>query len=92
MGRHDLARADQLLAKSYQVDPESSTALDLWADLKDMQGDKPAAADLHRKALQATETFENYAEVAALYFQLSWRDNQPVTLSKFTNPTIVTFH
>jgi tetratricopeptide (TPR) repeat protein len=92
IGLHDLAQADQLLAKAYQVDPNSSTGLDLWAELKELQGDKAAAADLRRKALQSTETFENYAEVAALYFQLSWRDNQPVTLSKFTNPTIVTFH
>jgi tetratricopeptide (TPR) repeat protein len=92
MGLHDLAQADQLLAKSYQADPQSATGLDLWADLKEQQGDKTAAADLRRKALQATETFENYAEVAALYFQLSWRDNQPVTRSKFVNPTVVTFH
>jgi hypothetical protein len=35
---------------------------------------------------------ENYSEVAALYFRLSWGDNEPVTLNKFTNPKVVTFH
>ena len=92
MGLHDLAQADQLLVKSSRADPQSATGLDLWADLKELLGDKAAAADLRRQALQATETFENYAEVAALYFQLAWRDNQPVARSKFANPTIVTFH
>jgi hypothetical protein len=30
--------------------------------------------------------------MAALYFHLSWRDNEPVTLNRFTNPSIVSFH
>jgi tetratricopeptide (TPR) repeat protein len=92
MAKHDLVRADQLLAKAYQAAPESTTAIDLWADLKELQGDKAAALELRRKASVATITFENYAEVAALYFQLAWRDNQAVSRSRFGNPSIVTFH
>jgi len=92
LGLGDLTQADALLIKASALDPQSTTELEIWADLKELQGNKAAAADLRRRALQETETFENYAEVAALYFQLAWRDNQPVTRSKFTNPTIVTFH
>jgi len=92
MGLHNYQEADRLLAKAHQVDPGNSTALDLWAELKEQLGDRAAAADLRHKSMQATETFENYGEVAALYFRLSWQDNQPITRSKFANPTIVTFH
>jgi hypothetical protein len=92
MSKHDMVLAEQLLVKANQAAPESTTAIDLWADLKEMQGDKAAAAMLRRKASEATITFENYAEVAALYFQLAWRDNQPVSRSRFGNPSIVTFH
>jgi len=92
MGLRDYQAADRLLAQAHQADPENSTALDLWAELKDKMGDKAAAADLHHRAMEATETFENYGEVAALYFKLSWQDNLPITRSKFINPSIVTFH
>ena len=92
LGLHDVARADQLLATAITFDPDSSTLFDLWAEVKEKIGDKAAAAELRRKALQSSETFENYGEVATLYFHLSWQDNQPVTRSKFTNPKIVTFH
>jgi hypothetical protein len=92
MARHDYKRADQLLAQSVQINPDSTTALDLWAELKDLMGDKAAATELRQRTLQSSETFENYGEVATLYFHLSWQDNQPVTRSKFSNPAVVTFH
>lgn len=92
MGLRDLARADQLLATATTLDPGNSSALDLWAEAKEEMGDKAVAATLRQRTLQSSETFENYGEVATLYFHLAWRDNQPITRSKFTNPTIVTFH
>ncbi len=93
MGLHDAARADGLLAKALQIYPTSSTGYDLWAEAKELLGDQAAAAQLRHKAFEATaDTFENYAEVAALYFHLSWQDNQPVTRNKFANPAVVTFH
>jgi hypothetical protein len=70
----------------------SSSAFGLWAEAKRLAGDSAAADRLDRTAREATATLENYSEVAALYFHLAWRDNQPVTLSKFSNPTVVTFH
>jgi Tfp pilus assembly protein PilF len=93
MGLHDAARADQLLTKALEVDPTSATGLDLWAEAKELLGDQVAAADLRYKALQATaDSFENYAEVAALYFHLSWRDGVPVIRNQFVKPPEVRFH
>jgi tetratricopeptide (TPR) repeat protein len=92
MGMKNIERADELLARAVRINPDSSTALDLLAQVKELKGDKIAAAELHLKAQQSEETFENYGEVAALYFQLSWKDNEPLMRSNFRNPAIVTFH
>jgi tetratricopeptide (TPR) repeat protein len=92
MGLHNFADADQLLATAVKLDAKSSTALNLWAEAKEALGDEAAADDLRQKTLQSSETFENYGEVATLYFHLAWKDNQPVMRSQFTNPAIVTFH
>lgn len=92
MGLNDLHRADQMLAKATTVNPRSSTALALWAEAKELEGDTAAAERLKYRAGVESATFENYGEVAALYFHLAWQNNQPVTLNKFANPGVVTFH
>jgi Tfp pilus assembly protein PilF len=93
MGLHNPARADEFLAKALQIYPTSATGLDLWAEAKEQEGDHAAAAELRLRALAATvDTFENYAEVAALYFHLSWENNVPVMRNKFANPPPVMFH
>jgi tetratricopeptide (TPR) repeat protein len=93
MGLHNPARADELLAKALEIYPTSATGLDLWAEAKEQEGDHAAAAELRLRALAATvDTFENYAEVAALYFHLSWENNVPVMRNKFANPPPVMFH
>jgi tetratricopeptide (TPR) repeat protein len=92
MGLHDLPGASRMLAKSVEINPQSASALGLWAEEKAVEGDQDSAHRLHHRASEASATFENYGEVAALYFHLAWKDNQPVSLNKFTNPTIVTFH
>lgn len=86
-GLHDLNGADHALAEATRIDPLSATAWDLWADIKHAKDDEAAARDLHHTALQRSGNFENYAEVAALYFQLAWQDNLPVTRNTFINPT-----
>jgi tetratricopeptide (TPR) repeat protein len=92
MGLRDIDGADKLLAKATTIDPESSTAWELWSEAKALKGDTVAAADLRRKALMTTATFENYAEVAALYFRLSWKGNEPVIRNDFAPPAVVTLH
>jgi tetratricopeptide (TPR) repeat protein len=92
LGLHDVEGADQLLARSVEINPDGSAAIDLWAEAKEVKGDQAAAAELRQRALATSDSFENYAEVAALYFHLSWRNNEAVTRSKFLNPEVVTFH
>jgi len=92
MGLHDLAGADRMLAKASEINPGSSSAYGLHGEEKKLEGDDAAAHRFHHMALVEAATIENYGEVAALYFHLAWQDNEPVSLSKFTNPSIVTFH
>lgn len=92
MGLKDLAGADQMLAKSTTVNPHSSTAYELWREDKEQEGDHAEAKRLKKRALEETAAFENYAEIAALYFKLAWRDNQPISVNTFSNPGVVTFH
>jgi tetratricopeptide (TPR) repeat protein len=92
MALKNLKRANEMFAKAIQIAPNSATVLGLWAEEKTLEGDKVEAARLRQRALVQTATFENYSEVAALYFHLSWADNQPVVRSEFTNPGVVSFH
>jgi hypothetical protein len=92
MGLKNLPEADRLLAKGIQVNPQNSAMLHLWAEEKALAGDKAAADRLAREAKMQATSFENYVEVAALYFHLSWENNQPSTRSQFSNPPAVTFH
>jgi hypothetical protein len=92
MGMHDLKGADRMLELAVQANPESSGAYGLWSEAKRLEGDQAAADRLNRKAQESAATFENYSEVAALYFHLSWRDNEAVIRSEFSNPDVVKFH
>ena len=92
MGLHDLKGADRMLDLALQANPDSSAAYGLWSEAKRLEGDQAAADRLHQKAQESAATFENYSEVGALYFHLSWRDNEPVIRSEFANPDVVKFH
>jgi Tetratricopeptide repeat len=92
MGLKDLKNADLVLAKAIEINPNSATALHLRSEEKALAGDAAAAARLQEEAMWQSATFENYAEVAALYFHLSWGDNEPVTRNTFSNPGVVAFH
>jgi tetratricopeptide (TPR) repeat protein len=92
MGRHDFAAADALLAKSTTINPDSALAFDLWADDKQAMNDADAAAGLRRQALADTARFDNFGELAVLYFRPQWRPGQPVIRSPYSNPTLVQFH
>jgi hypothetical protein len=92
MGIRDIKGADRMLEKAVNANPDSSSALGLWAEAKKLTGDHAGAARLDRLARESAATMENYSEVAALYFHLAWGDNEPVTINKFTNPKVVSFH
>jgi len=92
LGLRDVAGADKMLGKAIAANPSSSIAWELWSEVKQQKGDRTEAEQLHQQALDAAGSFENYAEIATLYFQLAWQDNQPVVRSKFVNPAKVSLH
>jgi hypothetical protein len=92
MCMNDLAGANRLLARAVEVDPTSATAFGLWADEKRLEGDTKASAELQYRAEENEVTREEtYAEIAALYFHLSWENNQPVQRSPYFTPAAVMF-
>jgi tetratricopeptide (TPR) repeat protein len=92
LGMHDVNGADHALAKAIETNPSSSIAWDLWSQVKAQKGDPAQAERLHQQALAVSGNFENYGEIAALYFRLSWQGGEPVTLSQFSNPTTMSLH
>lgn len=92
LGMHDFDGADAELAKATALAPNSSAIPELWAEVKETRGDHEAANRLRQTALFNTTSFENFGEMAVLYFHLSWKNNEPVTRSKFSNPAFVEFH
>lgn len=91
LGLHDVHGADQMLAKAVEINPDSSAAFELWADVKREKGDIAASQRMHRRALENSEKFENYAELAALWFQLSWQDGQALVRNQY-NPLFLQFN
>jgi hypothetical protein len=89
LGLKDVDRADQMLAKAVEIYPLSSGAFELWGDIKREKGNVVAAENLHRRALENADQFENYAEVVALWFQPAWQHDQPITRSPFSNPSLM---
>ena len=88
MGQQDFKRADLALAQAISEYPQTSSGYELWADLKEHSGDHGEAQRLHQKARQNSIYFENYAEVAMLYFELSWRNGAELVRSRYSNPNL----
>jgi len=92
LGLHDTNGADQALAMAIEIYPQSAAGYELWSAVKREKSDIAAADRLHLKALSDSRTFANYAEVAALYFVVPSRENQPITRSPFVNPNKILFN
>jgi tetratricopeptide (TPR) repeat protein len=92
LGLHDVNGADHVLAKAVDANPTSAIAWDMWSAVKREKGDAAQSDQLHQQALGVSGNFDNYAEVAALYFQLAWQNNQPIVRSRFANPAVVSVH
>jgi hypothetical protein len=88
MGQKDFQRADLALGQSVAAYPQTSSAYQLWADLKAAMGDRGAAQALHEKARENSLYFENFAEVAMLYFELSWQEGDELRRNKYSNPNL----
>lgn len=87
LGLRDVNGADRRLAQAIEIKPTSPVAWDMWAEVKRAKGEPVRAERMSQQALNVANNFENYAEVAALYFRLAWQDNQPVVRSRFINPS-----
>jgi tetratricopeptide (TPR) repeat protein len=88
MGLHQLDGASRLLAAATEADPSCRTAFGLWAEERRLEGDPEAADLLERTASKESWSFQNYAELAVLYFHLAWQDSRSVEFSKFFNPAL----
>ncbi len=87
LGMKRPGEAEPMAARAVAVNPDNSSALQLWGDVKMALGETAAAEALMRAARQTNDSLENYAEVATLYFQLSWREGTSLVTSPFSNPT-----
>jgi len=88
LGLRDVEGADRIMADAVAIKPASSVAWEFWSEVKRQKNDATRADWMHQQALNASDGFENYAEVAALYFRLAWKDNQPVARSQFFNTPV----
>ncbi len=84
-GQDDLPGADRMLTLATQTNPDNDAAFALWAEVKRRQGENTAAEALWLRARAGATTFENYAEVALLYFRLP-EPGKPIMRSQFVNP------
>ena len=85
LGLRQPVPADVAMAKAAALNPTSPTILNAWAEVKTQMGHKAAAETLNQQARSAENTFDDYAEVAALYFTLAWQKGEPVLRSPFDN-------
>jgi tetratricopeptide (TPR) repeat protein len=86
MGQKNFAAADQKLAQAIKAYPYTSSGYELWGDLKEVTGHLEEAKELRRKARENSIYFEQFSEVALLYFELSWRDKEALRRSPYSNP------
>ncbi len=88
LGLKNPAEADVLLKKATAINPKNSSAWYLWSETKQLLGDKDAAEKMEHRAFMESDNAENFAEVATLYLQLSWKDGSPMLRSPFRNPLL----
>jgi len=77
-GLRDFAGADQAFRHAVREHPSSAGAYSYWARLLLERGDAVGAARKAELARLNSLTFENYPEVANLYFWMSPGDNRPM--------------
>ena len=74
----DLDGAEAAFSRATREYPSSAGAYSYWARLLRERGDTVRAAEKAEVARLNALTFENYPEVANLYFWMSPRDNKPL--------------
>ena len=74
----DLDGAEAAYKRATREHPSSAGAYSYWARLLRERGDEQAAVEKEKIARVNALTFENYPEIASLYFWMSPRHNQPL--------------
>ncbi len=87
VGQRSFAPAEEKLAKSVATYIYTSSADEFWAQIKESQNDLIAAERMRNKAIENALYFENYGEIAMLYFEVAWRDDQKLVRNKYGNPS-----
>jgi tetratricopeptide (TPR) repeat protein len=87
VGQRRIPEAEEQLTKSIAIYAYSSSAYELWAQIKESQHDIVAAEKMRSRAIENSLYFENYGELAMLYFEMAWRDGQKLERNKYGNPT-----
>ena len=90
LGLNRAKEAEVLLEKALVVNPDNSSAWYYRSGARAMVDDLEGAERMRRNAFQTNDSFENYAEVATLYFLLNWRGGSALIQSPFRNPSIIT--
>ena len=86
LGQKRLEAADEDLAQAVLLFPDNSSAMHMWGETKLALGQDAEGRRLLYEAHQDNDSFENYAEVATLYFRLSWQPGTVLEESPFQNP------
>lgn len=89
LGLNRAKEADALLEKALAVNPDNSNAWYYRAAARAMLDDLAGAEEMRLNAFQTNDTFENYAEVATLYFLMNWRGGSALIESPFRNPSAI---
>ena len=87
VGQRRFVEAEEQLTRSIARYAYSSSAYEFWAQIKESQHDVVAAERMRSKAIENSLYFENYGELAMLYFEMAWRDGQKLERNKYGNPT-----
>ncbi len=80
---HQAAAADAAMEKAAAFHPDNPGIPSVWAEVKHALGDERGAKDWQEKASAVERGDGGYAEVAALYLAVGWKDGAPVLLDAF---------
>jgi hypothetical protein len=86
VGQRKFPAAEEKLTRSIAAYAYTSSAYEFWAQIKEDQNDALAAEKMRGKAIENSLYFENYGELAMLYFEMAWRDGQKLERNKYGNP------
>lgn len=81
---HDWKLAEAAFQKAVEANAANPVTFALWAEAKREQGDAAGTREMIGKAQAASGEFEDYAEVAGLYFAIRWKGGAPYLDNPFS--------